>query len=298
MAVSAELPTLPGAATLPAERIEAAALALKARSPATQRAYRFALKRLNATLAGRPLTDATLAEHVSRLAADGMAPASIALAAAAAAFLARVAGWPNPRGTMTADALRIAQRDHANRGRGQAKPITAEQAAEIIAIARKEGRLIDAAIVGLLFQAALRRSEAAALQWRDIEPATNTPGAFLIRVRRSKTDQTGDEADIRMVKNGAADALAAICPDGADPDARVFGLNPQSIGRRFAAAARAAGIEGVTAHSGRVGHASELTARGASTTEVMLSGGWKTARMVAHYSAGARAERGAVAKYL
>ena len=68
---------------------------------------------------------------------------------------------------------------------------------------------------------------------------------------------------------------------------------------RFTAAARAAGIEArVTAHSGRVGLASELTARGASTTEVMLAGNWKTARMVAHYSAGATAERGAVAKYL
>ena len=44
--------------------------------------------------------------------------------------------------------------------------------------------------------------------------------------------------------------------------------------------------------------ASELTARGASTTEVMLAGNWKTARMVAHYSAGATAERGAVRKYL
>ena len=43
---------------------------------------------------------------------------------------------------------------------------------------------------------------------------------------------------------------------------------------------------------------SELTAAGASTTETMLAGGWKTARMVAHYSAGASAERGAVAKYL
>ena len=62
---------------------------------------------------------------------------------------------------------------------------------------------------------------------------------------------------------------------------------------------RAAGIKArVTAHSGRVGLASELTARGASTTEVMLAGNWKTARMVAHYSAGATAERGAVRKYL
>ena len=54
----------------------------------------------------------------------------------------------------------------------------------------------------------------------------------------------------------------------------------------------------MTAHSGRVGLASELTARGASTTEVMLAGNWRTSRMVAHYSAGAKAERGAVAKYL
>ena len=171
--------------------------------------------------------------------------------------------------------------------------------AAIVATARRDGRDRDAAIAGVLFQAALRRSEASALEWRDIEPAADIPGALRIRVRRSKTDQAGDETDIRLVKNGAADALAAIRPVDADPRARVFGgINGQSIGRRFAAAARAAGIEGVSAHSGRVGHASELTARGASTTEVMLSGGWKSARMVAHYSAGAKAERGAVAKYL
>ena len=58
------------------------------------------------------------------------------------------------------------------------------------------------------------------------------------------------------------------------------------------------GYREAAAHSGRVGLASELTARGASTTEVMLAGNWKTARMVAHYSAGATAERGAVRKYL
>ena len=85
----------------------------------------------------------------------------------------------------------------------------------------------------------------------------------------------------------------------AAPTDRVIGLSPLQIQRRFTAAARAAGIEArVTAHSGRVGLASELTARGASTTEVMLAGNWKTARMVAHYSAGATAERGAVRKYL
>ena len=47
--------------------------------------------------------------------------------------------------------------------------------------------------------------------------------------------------------------------------------------------AEAAGIERrVTAHSGRVGLASELTSRGASIADVMLAGNWKTSRMVAH----------------
>ena len=44
------------------------------------------------------------------------------------------------------------------------------------------------------------------------------------------------------------------------------------VGLRFQAAARAGGVGHVTAHSGRVGLASELTSRGASTTDVMLAG--------------------------
>ena len=42
---------------------------------------------------------------------------------------------------------------------------------------------------------------------------------------------------------------------------------------------------------------SDNTRRGASTTDVILAGNWKTSRMVAHHSAGATAERGAVARY-
>ena len=103
---------------------------------------------------------------------------------------------------------------------------------------------------------------------------------------------------MRFVKDGVARAIrtlrAATSPEPAD---RVVPLSAQMIGLRFTAAAQAAGLERrVTAHSGRIGLASELTSRGASTTDVMLAG--KTSRMVAHYSAGATAERGAVARYL
>ena len=127
-------------------------------------------------------------------------------------------------------------------------------------------------------------------------PPANNP---LVTVRRGKTNQEGETRDVRFVKGGVAAAVrtlrAAARPA---PEDRVVPLSPKMVGLRFQAAARAAGVERVTAHSGRVGLASELTSRGASTTDVMLAGNWKTSRMVAHYSAGATAERGAVARYL
>ena len=165
--------------------------------------------------------------------------------------------------------------------------------------AQRRGRT-DAVIAGLLFMGGLRRSEVSALEWRDVADASDGDGV-LITVRTSKTNQEGDTADVRYLKNGAAKAIRTVRASrpAAAPTDRVIGLSPLQIQRRFTAAARAAGIEArLTAHSGRVGLASELTARGASTTEVMLAGNWRTARMVAHYSAGATAERGAVAKYL
>ena len=135
--------------------------------------------------------------------------------------------------------------------------------------------------------------------WAHVERATDGAGVR-VYVRRSKTDQEGERADVRYLKNGAAVAVWNLRPPAPADDQPVLGgLNGQSVARRLATAAKAAGIEGhITGHSGRVGLASELTARGVSTTEAMLACGWQTARMVAHHAAGAVAERGVVAKYL
>ena len=190
------------------------------------------------------------------------------------------------------------RRTAADRGRGQAAPLRADGLAAILATAarpRTDGRgveshttahrrgRLDAVIASLLFMGGLRRSEVSALEWRDVSDARDGDGV-LLTVRTSKTNQEGDAADVRYLKNGGAkgaDRLRGVAADAAPTD-RVVGLSPLQIQRRFTAAARAAGIEArVTAHSGRVGLASELTARGASTTEVMLAGNWKTARMVA-----------------
>ena len=283
----------------------------------TRRAYLGALARLDAWRGTAPVDDARLAAYLAHMFESGRAPATAALAVAAVRFRATLAGQPAPAGAATARVLGGYRRTAADRGRGQAAPLRADGLAAILATAerpRTDGRGVeshttahrrgrtDAVIAGLLFMGGLRRSEVAALRWADVTDARDGDGdGVLITVRTSKTNQEGDTADVRYLKNGAAKAIRTLRAADADaaPTDRVIGLSPLQIQRRFTAAARAAGIEArVTAHSGRVGLASELTARGASTTEVMLAGNWKTARMVAHYSAGATAERGAVAKYL
>ena len=298
-------------------RIEAAIRA--ARSPQTQRAYASQWAAWAAWCASRgacplPAAPFELAAYLAER-AQSVSTSTVRLAKAAIVFVHKAKGEPSPVTDDVIEVMRgLAASKATEHGRGQAKAITRDDFAVILARAgepRKLGRgketaetaaeraQIDRAIAGVLFHAGLRRSEAADLRWGDVEPAASIPGALTIRVRTSKTNRDGEATDVRLAKNGAAAALIALRPANAAPEALVFrGLNGQSIGRRFAAAANAAGVEGVTAHSGRVGLASELTAAGASTTETMLAGGWKTARMVAHYSAGASAERGAVAKYL
>ena len=250
-------------------------LAAHSLSANTRAAYTCALRQFDTWRGAAPATDATLAAYLGWLFEQGRAPATAALVVAAATFRATLARTP-VRGPQTDRVLAGFRRDGAERGRGQAAPLAA-----------------------VLFQGGLRRSEAATLEWRDVAPAT-TAGAILLTVRRSKTDQEGTAADVRYLKDAAAAAVLALRPADPAPPARIFGgLTPQQLGRRLTAAAAAAGLPGrLTAHSGRVGLASELTARGASTAAVMRAGAWKTARMVAHYSAGADAERGAVARYL
>ena len=292
----------------------------KSRADNTRRAYRSTWRAWQEWAESHghqplPASTAGVAAYLAERAAHGAAAATLNAMRAGISATHRDHDLPDPTDNQgIQQMLKGLRREAAGKGRGQAEPLTVEDVAAIIATAtipRRSKRgmespaqaqrrgAVDAAIAGLLFQGGLRRSEAAALTWADVSPATDVDG-LLVRVRRSKTDQEGERADVRFLKNGAARAVWALRPPAPGDHALVLGgLNGQSIARRIAAAAKAAGIEKrISGHSGRVGLASELTARGASTTEAMLAGGWKTHRMVAHYSAGVAAEQGAVAKYL
>ena len=167
----------------------------------------------------------------------------------AARFRTRITGAPNPVGPVSERVLAGYRRRARKRGRGQARPLTADGLAASLAtahlpretgrgresdeVARRRGTM-DCAIAGLLFHAGMRRSELAALEWRDIEEAPSLPDAILVTVRASKTNQAGERADVRMVKNGAADALRKLRDSaGEAPEARVIPLSPSHIGHRL-----------------------------------------------------------------
>ena len=80
---------------------------------------------------------------------------------------------------------------------------------------------MDVALLAVLRDGLLRRSEAAELRWADVE--FQKGGAALLQVRRSKTDPEGEGA-VLYIGQAAAAALQAIRPEvtALDPEVRVF----------------------------------------------------------------------------
>ena len=121
---------------------------------------------------------------------------------------------------------------------------------------------MDVALLSILRDGLMRRSEAETLTWADVELRDN--GTALLQVSRSKTEPEG-EGVVLYIGKEAGEALRAIRPPDEllDLNTPVFGLSSKQIGRRVQAAAKAAGLgEGFTGHSGRVGMAQALVKSG------------------------------------
>ena len=149
---------------------------------------------------------------------------------------------------------------------------------------------LDVALVSVMRDAMLRRSEAAAIRWSSIEIQLDCSGRLTIE--RSKTDQSG-EGSVAYLSPTTMEALARIPIKGES----VFGLSASQICRRIQAAAKAAGLgEGFSGHSCRVGMAIDLTRAGTDMTSLMVAGRWQSPRMPARYTRNEVAGRNAVAR--
>ena len=163
------------------------------------------------------------------------------------------------------------------------------------AVAARRRGLVDIALCSVMRDALLRREEAAALTWADVPRQED--GSGRLAVRRSKTDQESAGALLYLGPLAMRDLDAIRPPEGAPGD-RVFALSAGQISRRIAAAARAAGLgEGFSGHSPRIGMAQDLSAAGATLSELMQAGRWTSSSMPAVYIRSQLAGRGAVAKY-
>ena len=201
----------------------------------------------------------------------------------------RLARPQRQAGALTADVLaviRLTAVQPRRRGRGLETP---EQAAE--------RAKLDLALVAVLSDAGLRRSEAAALIWSDVQRWDDCSGR--ITVVRSKTDAEAQGATVAITP-AAMQALSAIRPAGAGGAVKVFGLSESQIARRVKAIARAAGLadwEFFSGHSGRVGMARRMAQNGAPAHEIERQGRWKQGGgMVGRYTRGESA--GSALRYL
>ena len=282
----------------------------------TVRNYRIQWRRfiawaLSKGMAALPASPTQVAAYLAeRIEEDGHRPATLRVAAAAIAFVHRMAGLDDPCATPEVKrTLRGATRK-AGRGQKQAEGLTAEVLGVIQEAARnpRRGRGgrpespqtaesrgdLDIALISLMRDAMLRVSEAAALTWRDIETEADGSGRLLIR--RSKTDPEGEGAVVFV----SAPTMAALrrIRDRALDAGSVFGLRPNQLSRRIKRAAQAAGLgSGFSGHSPRVGMARDLARAGIELPSLMTAGRWRSSVMPAHYIRNESAGRGAVAQF-
>ena len=301
------LPPAPSAGVTPTDIQRVGHFLDSSVSDNTRAVYRSAWKNFQKWAQGRatltmPASPATVASYLSHLVDHrNLSVATVRLHRAALAAIHKAGGHEDP--TDNEGVRRVIKGIARTRGRAQkqARPLTAEALAAIRATAptrrplgdgKKQesaeraswrGRM-DLALLSVLRDGLLRRSEAAALTWGDIEIREN--GTALITVRRSKTDPTAEGVTL-FIGQQAGEALQAIRPadELLDPRAKVFGLSPQQIGRRVKAAAQAASLgEAFTGHSGRVGMAQDLAKTGAELPALMNAGRWKSSTMPARYT--------------
>ena len=263
-------------------------------------------------LTSLPAEPLTVARYVAARANSGASIATIRLATSAISkahewakletpcrdpgVRASLKGWgrrlskpQRQSGALTADVLaviRLTAVQPRKRGRGIETP---DQAAE-------RGRF-DVALVAVLSDGGLRRSEASSLTWGDVVRWDD--GSGRITVVRSKTDVEAQGAVVAITPAAMA-ALSGIRPAGVGGGVKVFGLSESQIARRVKAIARAAGLENwefFSGHSGRVGMARRMAQNGAPTHEIERQGRWKQGGgMVGRYTRGETA--GSALRYL
>ena len=256
-------------------------------------------------LASLPAVPDTLAAFIDASAAE-KAPATIRRYIASIAHIHRAAELPNPADS---DVVRLALRRMA-----RAKGTRQQQAAAlnrplidrmITAQPDTPAGFRNRAMLGIMYDAMIRRSELVALDVADIETADD--GSGTVMVNRSKSDQEG-AGSVRFLAHDTMGHVRAWLTAGNIETGPLFRsvrkagaigerLADRDVARIVKRMAKAAGLNvNPSGHSCRVGASQDMVAAGFSLPEIMQAADWKSPAMPARYSAHLGARRGAAAK--
>ena len=207
------------------------------------------------------------------------------------------------------------RREGRNRDRGQVKGIQWQEAAKVIALAEQDPSIIgirDSAILAVASDGLLRVSEMAQIRVEDVQFTED--GTARLRIPFSKTDQTGRDCPEMFLGYPTASRVRAWMDVSGIQEGPLFRrvhVGVKRTGTRIADGemstagvrqmiqrrCKAAGLEGISGHSFRVGSAQSLAALGASLIELQQAGRWSDPSMPYHYSKAQLAAKGAVARY-
>ena len=298
------------AATAPAVSLDTARLIAAKIAPATAKNYAALLGQFAEHLHGEQPSDANLAEYLTRRYAEGVAPGSLGVLVYAVRFWEKENDRPGQIvGKLSRDVMAGIRREGKGRGRGQVTGISREDVRVMLRATDTDttAGARDAALLLVMSDGLLRISEAVAIDCEHI--TTEKDGSGRLLIPRSKTDQEGQGAVVflhpRTVK--AIERLTARAGYWKGPlfrrmrkgdrmDHERLGTN--GARRAVKSYATAAGIEGASGHSLRIGTAQELAQRGANLAELMTAGRWESADQAAHYVKAQSAAKGAVARLL
>ena len=209
--------------------------------------------------------------------AERWCSATLALIPSAIRARTREAGLPDPTGHPSVLLLRRAVRKLRNGDRRQATGLTKQHMRKIAPIATPK----QWALLRLMRDCLLRRSEAAAARWRDLEREPDGTGRFTVPF--SKTDQDAEGAVLFVTKE-TMKALLAIRPAFPKPGQKIFDCHPSTVSRIIKRLAERADLYGdFSGHSPRVGMTQDLARLGSSLVEIQAAGRWKGPQMPADY---------------
>ena len=274
-----------------------------AQAPATERAYRIGWDDFCAWCAFRraeplPAHPAAVAMYLSFLADRGLSAASIGQRAAAIAHRHRKAGHEAPTtNPVVQDALKGIRRTVGAAPRRKSAATADRIRLMLDACPHTMIGIRDRALLALGFAGAFRRSELVALQVSDLE---EVPDGYRVTIRRSKTDQTGEGAEIviprglriRPVAAVQAWLQAADIQDGylfravhRGGHVRAWGLPGHAVAKIVKQYALAAGLDPAefSGHSLRAGFVTSAAETGASILKIQETSRHKSVDVLAAY---------------